>query len=331
MSKTLEDIAGLISTGELDAAAAQLKNLQANDTATRVEKLHLEGYLLERQNDWVGAVGKYQEALALDDDHTETHFRLAYVLDLHGDDEEAIAHYQRCLHEPPTHVNARMNLAVIYEDQGRYQEAYELIKRVVDEHPNHVRARRALRDIEASLTMFYDEEREASREKRDALLDTPLSDFELSVRSRNCLKQMNLNTLGDLLRITEQKLLAYKNFGETSLNEIKQLLASKNLRLGQALEEPVAPPPPTGAAAGTGHTPLIAPGDPNLMNRSVAELELSVRSRKCLQRLGISTLGELTQRSEHELLSIKNFGQTSLNEIKRRLAEVGLALREAPH
>jgi DNA-directed RNA polymerase subunit alpha len=45
---------------------------------------------------------------------------------------------------------------------------------------------------------------------------------------------MNIKSLGDLLKTTEQELLAYKNFGETSLNEIKALLAQKGLRLGQA-------------------------------------------------------------------------------------------------
>jgi DNA-directed RNA polymerase subunit alpha len=332
MSKTLEDIAGLITKGDVDAATARLGEIKPADSHTRVEKLHLEGLLHERQNDWIGAVTSYREALEVDPEHSATLFRLAYVLDLHGDDEEAIALYRRCLQDSPAHVNALMNLAVILEDRGDYREAYDLVERVVDEHPNHVRARLVLKDIESSLTMYYDEEREATREKRDALLDTPLSDFELSVRSRNCLKQMNLNTLGDLLRITEQKLLAYKNFGETSLNEIKQLLSSKSLRLGQALDEPVAPPPSAvPGPGGSAHTPLIAAGDPNLLNRSVAELELSVRSRKCLQRLGISTLGEMVQRSEHELLGIKNFGQTSLNEIKRRLGEVGLSLREVPN
>ena len=48
---------------------------------------------------------------------------------------------------------------------------------------------------------------------------------------------MNIKSLGDLLRTTEQELLSYKNFGETSLNEIKALLAQKGLRLGQAAED----------------------------------------------------------------------------------------------
>ena len=53
-----------------------------------------------------------------------------------------------------------------------------------------------------------------------------------------------------------------------------------------------------------------------------------MRSRKCLQRLNIETLGDLTSRTEAELLGAKNFGQTSLNEVKQRLTEYGLNLRQ---
>jgi DNA-directed RNA polymerase subunit alpha len=59
----------------------------------------------------------------------------------------------------------------------------------------------------------------------------------------------------------------------------------------------------------------------------VADLELSVRSRKALGRLRVATLGELASKTEADLLSCKNFGQTSLNEIKQRLSEYGLELR----
>ena len=148
-----------------------------------------------------------------------------------------MALYEKCVAEAPAHVNAMMNLAVLYEDHGKYDEAIGLLGRIVDEHPNHLRARLFYADVESSLTMYYDEDRERTREQHDAVLDIPVSDFELRVRSRNCLKQMNINHLGDLLRITEPKLLAYKNFGETSLNEIKAMLAQKGLRLGQLIEE----------------------------------------------------------------------------------------------
>jgi DNA-directed RNA polymerase alpha subunit len=85
----------------------------------------------------------------------------------------------------------------------------------------------------------------------------------------------------------------------------------------------------TGVKRHVSAVPTVS-GDPAILSRPVAELELSVRSRKCLQRLGINTVAELASRTEHDLLSIKNFGQTSLSEIKRRLKELGLGLRGAP-
>jgi DNA-directed RNA polymerase subunit alpha len=59
----------------------------------------------------------------------------------------------------------------------------------------------------------------------------------------------------------------------------------------------------------------------------IAVLNLSVRSRKALQMLGIHSLGELAARTEAELLGVKNFGQTSLDEIRAKLAEHGMGLR----
>jgi len=330
MSQMYDEITGLIDEAKYAEAERRIAALPAEGESARAGKLFLEGRVCEQQLDWAGAIDKYRAALAVDPDHRDTLFHLAYLLDLRGDDDEAMILYEQCVNQAPAPINAMLNLAVLYEDHGYYEEAYTLVKCVVNEHPNHVRARLFFGDIKNSLNMYYDEEREATREQRSAILDTPISDFELSVRSRNCLKQMNINTIGDLLRITEPKLLAYKNFGETSLNEIKEMLRQKGLRLGQALEEgTITPSHVPGAAGPASPVAAIAVGDPNLLNRSVAELELSVRSRKCLQRLGISTLGELTQRSEAELMAIKNFGQTSLVEIKRRLGELGLALRDA--
>ncbi len=60
--------------------------------------------------------------------------------------------------------------------------------------------------------------------------------------------------------------------------------------------------------------------------RSVDELEFSVRSQNCLQNADIKYIGELVQKSEHEMLKTKNFGHKSLNEIKEILREMGLEL-----
>src|SRR3974390_228269 len=62
------------------------------------------------------------------------------------------------------------------------------------------------------------------------------------------------------------------------------------------------------------------------LNRSVEELELSVRSYNCLKNANIQTIGELVQKSEAEMLKTKNFGRKSLNEIKEILSNMGLGL-----
>ncbi len=61
------------------------------------------------------------------------------------------------------------------------------------------------------------------------------------------------------------------------------------------------------------------------LNRSIEELELSVRSYNCLKNANIQTIGELVRKSEAEMLKTKNFGRKSLNEIKEILADMGLS------
>ena len=61
---------------------------------------------------------------------------------------------------------------------------------------------------------------------------------------------------------------------------------------------------------------------------TVEELNLSVRSYNCLKREGINTVGDLVQKNEAELMDIRNFGQKSIDEVKTKLAELGLGLRE---
>lgn len=63
----------------------------------------------------------------------------------------------------------------------------------------------------------------------------------------------------------------------------------------------------------------------------VEDLDFSVRSYNCLKREGIHTVGELIARSEQDLLDIRNFGSKSIDEVKEKLAELGLALKDSPH
>ncbi len=78
----------------------------------------------------------------------------------------------------------------------------------------------------------------------------------------------------------------------------------------------------------TVETPQDIIHDPRLehLDRSVEELELSVRSYNCLKNANIQTIRELVQKSENEMLKTKNFGRKSLNEIKDILVKMGLAL-----
>ena len=62
------------------------------------------------------------------------------------------------------------------------------------------------------------------------------------------------------------------------------------------------------------------------LDKSVEELELSVRSYNCLKNANIRTIRELVQKTEAEMLKTKNFGRKSLNEIKEILAGMGLSL-----
>jgi DNA-directed RNA polymerase subunit alpha len=267
------------------------------------------------------AIKHLERAVELDPGHTSALFQLGHANDLAGNDDEAISCYERCLKHPPVSVGTLMNLGVLYEDHEKYDKAVECYRRVLAATPADEEARLFHKDAQASLTMYYNPEEEHAYSRFSQVLEIPVTDFELSVRSRNCLKKMNIRTLGDLTRVSEQQLLSSKNFGETSLAEIKEVMATKGLRLGQSLEE------------GAQHDMRFRPQAPlseqeqAVLNKPVSDLNLSVRARKCMNRLGINTLGDLVQRTADELLESKNFGQTSLSEVREKLQQYGLALR----
>jgi DNA-directed RNA polymerase subunit alpha len=66
------------------------------------------------------------------------------------------------------------------------------------------------------------------------------------------------------------------------------------------------------------------------LSMPIEELDLTVRSYNCLKREGIHTVGELVGRSEADLLDIRNFGAKSIDEVKAKLAGMGLALKDSP-
>ncbi len=316
---TLQQAAATRLLGRVDEAEQLVRSTGAAG-ATRAEYCYQMGCILADRCDALGAIEYFERAVDMDPRHSEALFRLADLYSIFGDDEAAIELYERCLSIPPYSTGALINLGLLYEEVGNTAAAAFCFRRVLEHEPTNERARLYLRDIEEGEEPVVDEEELRRRRELEAILQMPITNFELSARSRNCLERAGIQTIGDLTRTTEQALLNTKNFGETSLKEVKQMMEGLGLRIGQYLK------PSTATAAGRDKSDLT-PEQRRLLEMSVTDLQLSVRARKCLSRLGITTVGELISKTADELLAVRNFGVTSLSEVRTKLAELGLSLK----
>ncbi|GHT23357.1 RNA polymerase subunit alpha domain protein [Planctomycetales bacterium] len=265
------------------------------------------------------AVTYYERAVNVDRTHAGALFGLAQETERRGNDEEALELYKRAAARYPVPSGVLFNLGILYEDFDMYDQAVVCYQRVLDSQPTNERARLFLKDARASSDMHVDEESQRRRDKVSQTLNLPVSDFEMSVRSRKTLRSIGIMTLGDLCKYSEHDLLASKNFGEQSLVEIREMLALKGLHLGELSAETAirAVPEPVAYNA----------EDRETLARPVTDLNLSVRARKCMHRLNIQTIADLVHYTADELLKCKNFGVTSLNEIKEKLVDFNIRLR----
>jgi DNA-directed RNA polymerase subunit alpha len=132
-------------------------------------------------------------------------------------------------------------------ESARVEQRTDLDKLVMDIETNGAiepeeAVRYAARILVEQLSVFADlkgmpaqiEEKKAAQ--IDPVLLRPVDDLELTVRSANCLKAENIYYIGDLIQRTETELLKTPNLGRKSLNEIKEVLASRGLTLGMKLE-----------------------------------------------------------------------------------------------
>ena len=112
----------------------------------------------------------------------------------------------------------------------------------ISPHDSIGQAAKLLKD-HMSIFINFEEIPEVSEEPTERaagqvneVLNRSVEELELSVRSYNCLKNANIQSIGDLVQKTEAEMLRTKNFGRKSLNEIKEVLASRGLTLGMKLE-----------------------------------------------------------------------------------------------
>jgi DNA-directed RNA polymerase subunit alpha len=265
-------------------------------------------------------IALYQRALQHNPKHAGALFGLAVEYDRMGNDQQAFELYQRGAGLIPSHVGTLLNLGLMYEDRNDFIRAQACYRRILETDPANEFAKLYLKDAAAGGNVLYDEDSQKKNERLAQLLNVPVTDFELSVRSRNCLQKMGIRTLGDLTRVSEQTLLSSKNFGETSLVEIKEMLTARGLSLGQFAHEKREVEPPLDLSG-------MTPDQQMLLDRPISELNLSVRARKCMVRLQLNTIGELIRKTGDDLLECKNFGVTSLTEVREKLTGLGLKLR----
>ena len=132
-------------------------------------------------------------------------------------------------------------------ESASVEQRTDLDKLIVDIETNGVvepeeAVRYAARVLVDQLSVFADLKgtpisiEQPKAQQVDPILLQPVDDLELTVRSANCLKAENIYYIGDLIQRTETELLKTPNLGRKSLNEIKEVLASKGLTLGIKLE-----------------------------------------------------------------------------------------------
>jgi DNA-directed RNA polymerase subunit alpha len=308
-----------IRSGKVEEAESHVDRLAKKETA---QGYYLKGLLADVQDRHEEAAKAYEKAQEVEPGHAPSMFRLAYLLDLAGEDDRALELYEQLRRQRPMHVASVMNLGVMYEDRGEYERAAQCFQSVLDYFPGNTRAQLFLKDAQASMTMFYDEEAARREAKLHQVLGQPVAEVSFSPRVRTALQKLNVNTLGDLVGKSEEDFLGIANFGRTSLRELKEFLSSKGLSLSSG-GGMVAP------AMAEEAVPVVAGGavSEEVSKKNLSDFEWSGRIRKVFEKLSLVTIGDLLARSEKDLLKSKNLGVTSIKEIRKKLGQLGVAMK----
>lgn len=130
----------------------------------------------------------------------------------------------------------------------------------------------------------------------------------LSARSSNCLRRAGIHTVGQLLDYPADKWLDIRNMGTKSVDEVLDLAA--RIRAGDGFQMVASKPKPP------------EPPPPRLPDIPVPELGLSVRANNCLENMGVRTAADLSDATLESLLSVKNMGRKTAEQIMEKLEEL---------
>lgn len=175
----------------------------------------------------------------------------------------------------------------------------------------------------------------------DEVLMIPLIDICFSVRTENCMRANNIEYLGDLIQLSEEQLLQFPNFGRKSLTEILEVLCSLGLslnskiehldfgklQLNHSLQQLLALHKPEKTSIDfLSHDELVDRYASMGLFDKIERLNLSQRSKNCLDELNVYYIGDLVSLKRTDLLKIVNFGRKSLAEIEKSLIQRDLNL-----
>ena len=165
---------------------------------------------------------------------------------------------------------------------------------------------------------------DTSPERLSAVRVIPIEELGLSVRAYNCLKRVNINTIGDLVKITPDDLSRIRNLGEMSSREVRNNLKEfllhfdevaffndSSIDYSRLMKEEEDVPITKKVIRGT-----------IIYDIPIRQLGLSVRASNCLERVGIRNVSEILYWDREDLLKLRNMGVGSANEILHKIEEL---------
>lgn len=166
-----------------------------------------------------------------------------------------------------------------------------------------------------------------------SLLMTDLSDLNLSYRTYNSLRNEDIFKIGDLIQRQERDLLRIPNFGQKSLQELREVIGPLGLNFSQDGEEI--------QNFNNNKNNLIEISETDTEDKQdkynpfyykkIEDLNISVRTANAMRNININYIGELVQKTEQELMNTPNFGRNSLEEINELLRSMNLSLSSIWH